>query len=945
MNAIRFPSSLLCLVILSVLLNFEIGCSRSRFGVSRLNNKLHPPSTKGLSIPDLNGLSSSLNAPLISFLSPFGNQSTTPAVLFIPNNSSASVDHYELKILRASDNTLVKDWTVAQFSLNETVGSLFLDGLNLTVGEIYTPQIRAIDTKGLASPISNTMLIWKVGSLLGAGFGDNSVGGLGLGARDPRSPTFTTIAVAGEHTFTQLVAGAAHTCGIEFSSHKAYCWGYNGNGQLGDNSTEHRLLPVTVSAVEGSSAVTFIQLAAGDSHTCGIEALTHKAYCWGYNGNGQLGDKSEHDRWTPVKVVGVEGGPALSFSQIVAGEDYTCGIEENSGTAFCWGTNFYGQLGNNSQEPSSIPVKVAGVAGTALKFTKIAAGNLHTCGIEAITKKAYCWGANWNGQLGNNSDKDSLMPVQVLGVNGDSAMSFSQITVGYNHSCGIEAVSKKAFCWGYNKYGQLGNNSTDYNKWTPVEVLGEGGGLALSFSEIEAVEHHTCGMESITQKAYCWGDNRNGQLGDNTFDNRSTPVKVVGIGGGEAISFTQITAGPNHNCGVETETKKAYCWGSNSEGVLGNNSLLQSVIPVPILNFQGATMSFVQLEAGNNYSCGIQREDKKAYCWGDNSNGKLGNNSTDPTITPIAVLGVEGDPAMSFKKIAAGYKHTCGIELLNQKAHCWGENWQGQLGNNSQMESWTPVKVMGVDGGPRMSFADLAVGYEHTCGIEADTNKAYCWGFNGTGQLGDNSRDNKWTPVAVKGFNSGSPLSFVQIVAGGYHTCGIEATTKKAYCWGANWTGQLGNDSQDDSWTPTLVVGSAGGAAMFFTQLAAGYNHTCGIEERSKTAYCWGVNEYGQLGDNSKSTRYTPVQVIGGSGTRAIRFQQITAGHRHSCGIEEITQKAYCWGFNADGRLGFSSPSGSLTAVPVLGVGAAESNSMKFSEIKAGGNFTLGIIY
>jgi len=192
-------------------------------------------------------------------------------------------------------------------------------------------------------------------------------------------------------------------------------------------------------------------------------------------------------------------------------------------------------------------------------------------------------------------------------------------------------------------------------------------------------------------------------------------------------------------------------------------------------------------------------------------------------------------------------------------------------------------------------FVAVSVGDYHTCGISTDST-LLCWGYNRTGQLGDGTRETRFTPTPVN-----TDLRFSSLSLGGSHTCAI-ATDGSTHCWGYNYDGQLGDETEDTRLVPTALAGN-----LKFTEVSAGWRHTCAISEAGD-AYCWGGNEYGQLGTTTTEEcgdpdRYdpcstVPVPVSGGSA-----FEQIAAGSQHSCGITD-QGFASCWGYNTDGQLG-----------------------------------------
>ncbi len=265
--------------------------------------------------------------------------------------------------------------------------------------------------------------------------------------------------------WAQVATSSEYACAIAYDS-KAYCWGTNGNGQLGNNTTVESLIPVAVYASGVLSDKTILAITAHDGYTCVI-ASDNLAYCWGANGSGQLGNNSTTDSLVPVAVntTGVLSGKTMVA--IAAGGGHTCAIASDN-NAYCWGANPFGQLGNNSDSDSLVPVAVntTGVL-SGKTILSIKTGSNHTCAI-ASDNQAYCWGNNWAGQLGNNSTTESYVPVAVNTTGVLSGKTVVNIDVGDSFSCAIDS-SSQSYCWGSNSNGQLGNNSI-VESHVPVET-------------------------------------------------------------------------------------------------------------------------------------------------------------------------------------------------------------------------------------------------------------------------------------------------------------------------------------------------------------------------------------------------------------------------------------------------------------------------------------------
>src|SRR3990167_7456569 len=292
---------------------------------------------------------------------------------------------------------------------------------------------------------------------------------------------------------SQISGGAWHTCGLK-TDKTAYCWGSNGFGQLGDNSIIDKLTPVQVLGVGGAGNLANVsQITSGGNHTCAITA-NGSAYCWGYNGFGQLGDNSTINRYTPVQVKGVGGaGNLANVSQITTGINHTCAVKTD-GLAYCWGFNGFGQLGDNSTVDKLTPVQVLNLVGISRIIN--VAGISYSCAITT-SGSAYCWGSNAAGQLGDNSIIDKLTPVQVLGVGGvGNLANVSQISGGAFHTCAI-ITSGLAYCWGGNGNGQLGDGTTN-GALTPVRILDVGGSSYINLNPTAFVKKIMTGSEGLS---------------------------------------------------------------------------------------------------------------------------------------------------------------------------------------------------------------------------------------------------------------------------------------------------------------------------------------------------------------------------------------------------------------------------------------------------------------
>jgi alpha-tubulin suppressor-like RCC1 family protein len=352
---------------------------------------------------------------------------------------------------------------------------------------------------------------------------------------------------------------------------------------------------------------------------------------------------------------------ASDFTQLVAGFVHTCALTVQ-GSAFCWGSNDYSQLGANTSascggRPCSIdPVPVSG----GRQYETIAAGWVTSCGVTA-SGEGWCWGGgpfDGRGYLGDGELSRTTTPVRVA---TDSALA--SVTLGDGHGCALTRGGT-ALCWGQNNLGQLGDG-TSLDRAEPVAVAG-----GETFARLSAGAYHTCGI-TTDGETLCWGDNRWGQLG----------VSAVAFGTGTAMHaptrvqvpagavFDRITAGWQHTCALDTEGS-AYCWGRNDDASqLGDgSSRTHSGTPTPVTGGH----RFATINAGALTTC-ARTDDDAGYCWGGNYYDVLATGESNDRGVPHPVA-VEGGP---FLRLRVGQAHACAVGT-DRRLWCWGDRSAGQ---------------------------------------------------------------------------------------------------------------------------------------------------------------------------------------------------------------------------------------------------------------------------
>jgi alpha-tubulin suppressor-like RCC1 family protein len=683
--------------------------------------------------------------------------------------------------------------------------------------------------------------------------------------------------------YTDVTTGSRHACGV-LTTGSVQCWGANSSGQLGNNSSTVSSTAVDVIGVSNAVAV-----AAGGAHSCALIA-DGRVMCWGVNISGQLGDGTTTSRPTARYVLNITNATAISASSDVNGHT-TCALlatgnvacwgnylsgptnittpsvvaglsgstsisvsfthlcAVRTGQVWCVGSNFYGQLGNNSTGSSTTPVQALGIATGA---TAVSAGSRHTCAL--VSGSVQCWGQNNAGQIGDGTIVGPrLSPTPVAGLSG-----VVSIAAGYATSCAV--LSGGALrCWGENRSGQLGN-STGIGSTTPVAVHGIVDAVRIRLSEVFACLLRPPGTID------CWGENYDGSLGNGATLQSSVPVQVANLTG-----VTSVSAGSGGACAVSSGGT-LRCWGVNRGDGAGT---LNTGLPVPVAGITTAA----SVSVGVNASCALLNTNA-LMCWGDNSGGQLGTGNTTSSGTPVAsVTGVN--------RVSTGSGHTCAIfsTFTSESVGCWGYGFDGQLGNGANGNSSVPVAT-GIIGSPLVSGNPYPIGVSaggsHSCAV-LSTGAVLCWGSGTLGQIGTNlSSSNVPRAVAMP-----SALAATHVVAGRTHSC-ARLSDGRVACWG------------DGQSTASFVAGisnaSSVAAAALVLNVSTGGN-TCAVLTDGKVM-CWGGNANGQLGNGSTADSATPVFVTGISNAT-----QVTVGTGFACArLADTTVK--CWGDNSSGRLG-----------------------------------------
>lgn len=349
----------------------------------------------------------------------------------------------------------------------------------------------------------------------------------------------------------------------------------------------------------------------------------------------------------------------------------------------------------------------------------VKAGHAHTCARRS-DGTLWCWGYDNEGQVGDGAVQNSVSSPNQVGALGANVAQFA---LGVWHSCAVK-IDGTAWCWGMNSHGLLGNGTTATPQLAPVQVVSTG----VGFVEVATGQVHTC-ARSADGSAWCWGAGSVGELGDGKGTSSSTPVQVASLG----ATVAEIGAGNMSSCARKTDGT-LWCWGSGTFGKLGNGSNTKALSPVWVEAGPGAV---VRIAIAENYGCALDTAGAM-WCWGQNNKGQLGNGTTTDASTPVQVAAL----GANVVEIGTAGDHAC-ARKADGTMWCWGNNSAHQLGvTTPSYTQTTPVQVQSVG----TDVVEMALGGGHTCVRKKDAS-IWCWGSNGSGQLGAGTTDGYDDPV------------------------------------------------------------------------------------------------------------------------------------------------------------------------------------------------------
>ena len=358
--------------------------------------------------------------------------------------------------------------------------------------------------------------------------------------------------------------------------------------------------------------------------------LTPQLWTWGYNLLGQLGDNTSVDKSSPVTTIA--GG--TNWKQVSAGGLHTAAIKTN-GTLWTWGRNSYGQLGNLGDTYFGDRASPVTTAGGGTNWKQVAGGYYHTAAIKT-DGTLWTWGRGDSGQLGDNTTVNKSSPVTTAG----GGTNWKQVSCGVEHTAAIKTDGTLWTC-GYNSRGGLGDNTT-VHKSSPVTTAGGG----TNWKQVAAGYYHTAAIKT-DGTLWTWGFNAQGQLGDNTTVNKSSPVTTAGGG----TNWKQVTGG-DHTAAIKTDGA-LWTWGRNDLGQLGDNTSFNKLSPVTTT---GGGTNWKQVANGAVHTTAI-KTDGTLWTWGRNYNGQLGDNTTVDKSSPVTTIA----GGTNWKQVSGGSVRSAAI--------------------------------------------------------------------------------------------------------------------------------------------------------------------------------------------------------------------------------------------------------------------------------------------
>ncbi len=614
-----------------------------------------------------------------------------------------------------------------------------------------------------------------------------------------------------------------------------------------------------------------------------------KVYTWGLNDNGQLGNGTTESSSFPIDITSRFPSGNGKIIQAAVGNKFTIALTE-SGKVYTWGYNYYGQLGDGTTESSTTPINITYFLGlnSSDKVVQVFAGSYHAV-VLTERGQVYTWGFNAYGQLGDDTTTNRKNPLNITNKIGDGTKKIVQLSVAPESNI-VLTENDQVYSWGSNYYGQLGDGTTN-NKKKPENITYN---IPLTsddkIKQLAIGNNHTM-ILTENGKIYTCGRNSYGQLGNDDFSNKAIPIELTNkISLSSKDKVVQISVGFYHSVAL-TELGQVYSWGYNNHGQLGDGTTTLSSQPINITDNIGLEDDIVIKTIVGYNNTAVITQKGFFYMLGANDYSQLGIGIDIYVATPERVAIEE-----KILMISTSINHTIALSE-NGQVYIWGSNSNGQLGNGTTAKSNVPVNItqyIGVDTSDKI--VQVSAGYYHTIAL-SENGQVYTWGSNAYGELGNGASENSNLPINITSKFKLTDDKIIQVSAGYYHTIAL-SENGKVYTWGRNSSGQLGNGTNVDSYLPKDITQNIGTNMGKVIKIETGDYRTLVITENGQV-YIWGA---GHLGNGLTSNSNSPVDITSKFYLTNDKIIQATLGGYQSLAVSE-KGKVYGWGSNSSGQL------------------------------------------
>lgn len=722
----------------------------------------------------------------------FGNGTTTPSASPVAVNMSGALNGKTVKDLVTDDGAVcviasddkVYCWGNGRFggiangSTSDSTSPVAITPGAL--GGLTVKSIKLDENTGCVIASDDKVYCW----------GWNGYGRLGnsttSNSTSPVEVDFTG-ALAGK-TAKSLVVAGSYTC-ILASDNQVYCFGYGTEGALGQGAFANATVPVAVDTSGVLSGKTIQKIVGMSSSVCAF-ASDSKVYCWGYGWRGNLGNGVTGANSAVPVAIDTSGALAgKTVSDLFGARKRTC-VKTTDGSVSCWAEGPIGNNTNITRTSSPSPIYMSGDL-NGLTINKMVIGDYGSCSI-ASDNNIYCWGSGEFGSLGRGFTGDTSAPVALKGTDSsDEVILDAKFKTVFDGIVYVQRSNGELFS---GEIGSALNFLKDFGSSEIVEIKG-----------VTGANKFLCALTD-DEKLFCWGDNQYGQLGDGTSGvGPGNPQQISMTGDLSGKSILSFAVGNNAACAIASDNQ-VYCWGRNFDGLLGIGGASDSNVPVAVYTggvLSGKSMSSIVMARSN--ACVVTATEGKVYCWGAN-NAVFGDGGFNPSNVPVAtdMTGVLNNKKIQTLKLADG--SACALTTEGLVA-CWGVGSDGQMGDGdtSSPGSLIPVAIDMTGALSGKTIKKISTNGYTMCAIASD-DKLYCWGYGASGELGDNLQTSSYSPVAVSTTGALSGKSIIEVSISAFSVCALDSN-EEVYCWGDNTTsGEVGTGLSSISALPVKLT-------------------------------------------------------------------------------------------------------------------------------------------